>query len=212
VHPTFDRDAARRSIVAVGPKDGRGFVVDINDKRLIITAGHCLPRLPIPGPIDTAELTFFEVLGLLEEELQVAAECLFVDPVSDLAVLGPPDDQQLPKECDAYEGLMASAVPLPIGDVQGEPGDDLDGWLCSLAGEWFKCRLSHNRGSLWVSQAGLGVVGGMSGSPILRNDGVAVGVVSRSGGAPGVRPEGGPNPCLIDCLPARLLRGVTLRG
>jgi hypothetical protein len=59
----FDRNAAKRSILAVGP--GRGFVVDIDDKLLVVTAAHRLPRLPDPGvgPRVIEELTFSKLLG-----------------------------------------------------------------------------------------------------------------------------------------------------
>jgi hypothetical protein len=35
---------ALRAIVAVG--DGRGFVVQVDEHRYVITAAHCLPDLP----------------------------------------------------------------------------------------------------------------------------------------------------------------------
>jgi hypothetical protein len=69
----------------------------------------------------------------------IAAECLFVDPISDLAVLGPPDNQGLSAEYEAYEKLMAPAAPLSIAPV---PGETSPGWLLSLDGAWFPCSVS----------------------------------------------------------------------
>jgi hypothetical protein len=37
-------DEVKRAIVMVG--EGRGFVVQGEDSRFVISAGHCLPRLP----------------------------------------------------------------------------------------------------------------------------------------------------------------------
>ena len=54
----------------------------------------------------------------------IAAECLFVDPISDLAVLGPPDNQGLSAEYEAYEKLMAPAAPLSIAPCRERPRRD----------------------------------------------------------------------------------------
>ncbi len=91
---------ATRSILKVG--DGRGFVVNGERDRLVITAAHCLPRFP---PCHAAsyleERTYAALLGVLgRKKPTVWAECLFVDPVADIAVLGPPDDQELSDEYD----------------------------------------------------------------------------------------------------------------
>jgi hypothetical protein len=36
----------------------------------------------------------------------VCAECLFVDPVADIALLGPPDSQDLGEQHEAYERMI----------------------------------------------------------------------------------------------------------
>jgi hypothetical protein len=67
------------------------------------------------------------------------------------------------------------------------------GWVLSLEGEWFGCGVNHNGGSIWVSGASKGIMGGMSGLPILGADGKAIGLISCSGGVPGsLHTEGGP--------------------
>ena len=61
--------------------------------------------------------------------------------------------------------------------------------------------------SLWIEKAAEGIQGGMSGSPILTPDGVAIGVVSVASGVVvegrtlGDPCEGGPNPLLSANLP-----------
>jgi hypothetical protein len=59
-------------------------------------------------------------------------EALFVDPLSDLAVLGPPDDQELYEKCEAYEAFVESRVPVPLAEA-GEAGE---AWLLSLDNVW----------------------------------------------------------------------------
>jgi hypothetical protein len=53
-----------------------------------------------------------------------------------------------------------------------------------------------------------GIAGGMSGSPIVADDGSAIGIVCTSGGGTDLDKhiEGGPNPRLVNNLPGWLLR------
>lgn len=85
---TRSSNTAARSVIRVG--DGRGFVVKGRRpyERLIITASHCLHCLPTGFGIGhVEERTYGKLLAGLGQKPAVAAECLFVDPVSDLAVL-----------------------------------------------------------------------------------------------------------------------------
>lgn len=103
-----------RAIVRVGC--GRGFVIERENQRLIVTAAHCLPTLPPCHPAsNTEERTYRELVGPLgDEKPRVWAECLFVDLIGDLAVLASPDNQELCEEADAYEALVGTANALPI--------------------------------------------------------------------------------------------------
>ena len=70
--------------------DARGFVVGGNDRRFVLTAAHCLPKLPPAHALSyLAERTHKNLLGPLGGRKTVWAECLFADPISDVAVLGP---------------------------------------------------------------------------------------------------------------------------
>lgn len=184
---------AERALVTV--ELARGFVVQAAHDRLIVTAGHCLPRIPPCASISYAEdRTYKDILGSFGEKPTVWAECLFADPVSDLAVLGSPDDQELPDKAEAYRMLTAAAEPLSI---VGPAEEDCPAWILSLDQVWFRCVVRHNGGGLWISDAADAIVGGMSGSPILNDDGSAIGVVCT--------PEG-PNPQLIKHLPGWFLQ------
>jgi hypothetical protein len=78
----------------------------------VVTAAHCLPFFPpCISASHTEERTYKGLLGQLGEEPTVWAECLFVDPISDLAVLGPPDGQALSDETTAYEALNRGFCP-----------------------------------------------------------------------------------------------------
>jgi len=213
---------------------GRGFVIETKDwDRLVVTAAHRLqsggePYLPQPhGMSNLEERTYANLLGPLGGELTVWAECLFVDPVADLAVLGSPDGQAFWEEAEAYDALVDAAVPLKLGtlsfkperhtlsdgtEITGFPYAESDAWLLSLGGQWFRCRVMSRRGlALQVSDAVEGIRGGMSGSPIIAPNGRAIGVVCTSSGLRDDgddHREGGPNPYLPANLPGWLVRGA----
>jgi hypothetical protein len=89
------------------------------------------------------ERTYAEHLAPLGGEPSVWAECRFVDPIGDIAVLGPPDDQELYDESNAYDGLVEaeSVTPLTVAPPESE------GWLLSLDGVWFRCAILHQKNS-----------------------------------------------------------------
>ena len=58
--------------------------------------------LVVPHPW-SGEDRVWRLLAPRGEKLSIIAECLFVDPVTDIAVLGSPDNQSLPDEAEAYE-------------------------------------------------------------------------------------------------------------
>src|ERR1700754_5090262 len=96
-------DEWSRSVVAVG--DGRGFVVSGASGPLIITAAHCLPFIPPPHlGRHPEEETYLKLPGPLgETKPRGATTCLFADPVSDIAILGRPDHQDLSEDADKYD-------------------------------------------------------------------------------------------------------------
>jgi hypothetical protein len=111
-------DEAYRAIVQVS--DGRGFVVE-GGERYVITAAHCLPKLPPAMSFShTDERTYEALLGALGTKPSVWAECIFVDPVADIAVLSKPDDQACPDQADGYEELVYGAMTVEIRQCQEE--------------------------------------------------------------------------------------------
>ena len=206
---------------------GRGFVVEHEGYRLIVTAAHCLPSFPPPHPGSfLEERTYKTLLGPLGGKRTVWAECLFADPIADIAVLGCPDNQELSERARAYEALVEPATPLPIGDApkQGRErvalpdkyGGSFDvatpgrgpAYVLSLDGKRLKCTVTR-RGMWLIIDDGKHIKSGMSGSPIISPEGHAIGLVST--GSEIISREGhaiGPsqNPVLVECLPGRLFR------
>src|ERR1700685_4523791 len=171
---------ATRSVLTVG-KGGRGFVVKHGrgrrSGRIVVTAAHCLPTLP---PARSGELigdvSYAKILGPLGQEPTVSAKCLFADPVSDLALLGQPDEGALPAESEAFEALVDAATRLPIGDIP--EATKIRAWLLSPEEDWLPCSVIHHGGNLLIENASLTFLEGMSGSPILSDQEMAIGLVT----------------------------------
>jgi hypothetical protein len=98
---------AKSAIITVG--DGRGCIVNGRREPIIITAAHCLPFLP-PACIGAVleGKTYRELLAPLGGKPAVWAECLFADPVTDIAILGSPDNQELCEQANAYEAISGA--------------------------------------------------------------------------------------------------------
>lgn len=192
------------AVVRVG-KGGRGFVVRYTDymgarKQAVITAAHCLPHLP-PRRRETDCYTYRRILGPLgRRRPKVWAQCAFVDPIADLAVLTAVD-QSIPEEVGPFEELT-SGPSIQVGPIRYQyPLTPFPVKLLSLDGNWIEGTATDDGSpSLWINGAEIQV--GMSGSPILVGR-KAVSLVSFGPSDPDGkdRDENGPHPCLMRCLP-----------
>jgi hypothetical protein len=191
-----NRELLTPSVIRVG--DGRGFVIDSHSgDRMITTAARCLPYLPPCHAAD--DHLYANLLGPIGAEPTVWAECLFFNPIADIAVLGAPDAQNLWDEAEAYEALVKSVTPFSIADApeQGQV------WLLSLERKWFSCQAKYTpwvNGPIWLTTEPKNIEGGMSGSPITSDAGAAVGVISLGSNMN----DSGPNPRLVRDLPGWL--------
>lgn len=210
-------------VVTVG--GGRGFVMERRvyfdfgngddyrklRRKVVVTASHCLPHAPnVMSGVDYQLATYPKLLAPLGGEPSVWTQCLFFDPVADIAVLSEPDNQELPDEWDSYNALVkgrkAFATAAP------ESGE---GYMLALDGvTWKPTSLEVH-----VTIAGNGLstgatLAGQSGSPILDGKGRAVALVSVGSEriSNGVRTLmqrwNGPQPILKLALPPWLLRAT----
>jgi len=175
-----------RCVVTVAT--GRGFLVCGNRYAYIITAAHCLPHLPPAHPFSRLEeRTYANLIGPLGGPPTVWAECLFADPVADLAILCEPDSQALGEQYEDYADLIEDTENREPLDI--DSGGGRNGYVLNLEGDWVPVKLTVNARSILV--AGNKVPFGASGSPILDNEGNAIGVIS----------TGSLNPKLTAALP-----------
>jgi hypothetical protein len=193
----------REHVIQVG--NGRGFVLyDENREPIVVTACHCLPSLP-RADRSNRRCVRDRLIAPLRERPSIAAECLFADPIADIAILGRP-----PENSAAFNQLVSSVVPLRIGRIADERRNTiLKVQLLSLLDYWFSCDAIHARGALWLTCADDKICSGQSGSPLLAADGSVIAVLVIANGDPSkdVFDSGGPQPCLAHCLPAWVLRG-----
>lgn len=168
------------------------------------TLSAVLPTMPQGRRTFMNELIYQTPLSPLGSQLSVWAECLFADPIADIAVLGSPDNQELSNEADAYEALVEFGTALRIADSPEEGR----GWMLSLENKWFDCTVRYMKrvdGDLIVSDADQPVALGMSGSPIISDEGAAIGIVCLGSNQVGCK-----NPRLVRDLPGWILRGTCI--
>jgi len=102
-------------------------------RRVVLTAAHCLGNLPPAHAMAFFwERTYKDLLGSLDgSKNDVCAECLFVDPVADIAVLGCPDQQEMWQQAEAYHALVDEAPAVRIGKPRSGRA-----WVLTLDGHW----------------------------------------------------------------------------
>ncbi len=189
---------AKQAVIKVG--EGRGFVLEIHDcsveKLVVATAAHCLPVLPPADPwCDNREKTYMNFLGPLGvASPSITAACLFADPIADIAFLGEVDEPTL---SEAFRSFLAEVDPLQIRNLLTTQGT---AWLLSLEGDWMSCQFDVIDQGLWLRDGNECIKGGMSGSPIVVDDGRVIGLISNSREGEG-RGTDGPQPRLPHCLP-----------
>lgn len=124
---TANLTPAGKAVITVGA--GRGFVMgttNIFRERVIVTAAHCLPQLPPPNAMAfTEERTYPDLLGPLHDSSNVSAECLFVDPVADIAILGGADNQTFPDQATSHRSGFCRA------QTHNHAGDGTMDWLAN---------------------------------------------------------------------------------
>lgn len=192
---------AKNSVIRVGY--GRGFVAQTVDNPVIITCAHCLPHVPpaIGALLVSSQNTYPSLVGVLDQEPTITVECLFADPVADVAVLGEPDDHALSDEAEAYRAFVEEREGLRIAAEQNAalPVHNRKGAWLTLEGKWVQHSLEVNERCVWTGERS---ESGMSGSPIILDTvrRTVVGVVASSE----------VHPRLVTALPAWLLRKLIL--
>ncbi len=177
----------------------------------VVTATHCIKWDPRGGmalgdhflePIETNSGAHFRL------------KPYFADPISDIAVLGEPDNQELPEDADAFEQWREHTDPIPLAVVSLDAGYNLPVHVFAYKDEWIRATLEWYGmpGALpngrILMKAKRPIVGGTSGSPVVDHGGRLVGVVSQAGGAVSQPTYDGPMPIARLALPAWVIAQI----
>jgi len=200
------------AIIRVG--NGRGFLIDTSTGVLVITAAHCVTKTeagaefpPACAASQPRDRTYPDLLGPIGGALMAWAECLFIDPVADLAVLCEPDKHTFPGQTDAYTYLVADRPTLGLARP---PRKMFTAWALALQGVWTRCTArSYTPHSLSVDGP---IAGAMSGSPVVTDEGRALAVIGVAVDWPNEVPEHRGQPLLASCLPGWVLAAWRERG
>jgi hypothetical protein len=95
----------------------------------------------------------------------------------------PTDSQELGEQSDAYDDFVEPIKPIAIADTKAEGrvfSEEGRVWLLSLDLQWYPEPYSVFRDGPLCFEQETKTKGGMSGSPIVNDDGAAVGVVTVS--------------------------------
>ena len=205
------------AIVSVGG-GARGFVVQPRrERRYVITARHCLRMMPRssfigafvgelvhsdheplarydggPGPwlLPKQRITRHQ-----EAEFRrgaIALQPILIHDTQDIAVLGVPGD-----DTEAYDAFVGSREALVLGPPP-RTTELFHAKLLSLDGAWFDCEAvwhTEHYPVVYIKEFAKPLLKGMSGSPIIDDNGRAFGVVFKVGLLEGEAV------CLVRCLP-----------
>jgi S1-C subfamily serine protease len=146
---------------------------------------------------------------------ELVAYPLAVEPVSDLAVLGAVDE---PAAAIDYEQFCEETEGVPLAIAEFSIGASVPAYVLTHTGKWITGRISQwqahaERLSLETDEA---ITGGTSGSPIVTEDGLLLGVASIGVGQPSHGPEFMgliPRPHLVApaWLAKKMLRAISRR-
>jgi hypothetical protein len=159
----------------------RGLIVqDFRKQLCVITAAHCLPircdecrgKLPQPFMVNNPERIYSKLLGPLGDPATVSAECLFADPISDIAVFCMPwPDNQNPDADEAFMDLVEKRLALSVGTLPFSVTSGLrqfdsnkkDAWVLSLDQRRVHCSVRRSQGKV-LHIEDVSVYRGMSGA------------------------------------------------
>ena len=141
---------------------------------LIITAGHCVDW-DCTGGMAMGE---FYLSKIRTGSGDLIASTLAVEPVSDIAVLGAPDDQDMPDEFLAFDEFVEGIPAVTLQRLPPKVRTPFPVWIRTHRKTWVAGEATYYCGSRFAYRTDSEIRGGTSGDPIVNDAGELVGVVS----------------------------------
>jgi len=186
-------------------KGGQGALTTNN---LILTAAHCV-EFYLSGGMALGDY-IIEEIQTIHGKLKVTSWA--VEPVSDIAVLGPLDAQAFCDEVEEFEGFCNQTRPIPLCLKKPNYADVIPVWIYTHKKTWIWGKALNYSCNKYISKIFIktnqNIEGGTSGSPIINEEGELISIVSNAGGTKGITREG-LNPFPLFALPFWLYKQIT---
>ena len=145
----------------------------------ILTAAHCI-NWDGGGAMALGEW-FIETIQTSDGKQHKVSPCA-VEPVTDIAVLEAVDDQAMYEACCAFKEFCEATEPVPVSaDDFPHDGPPVRVHILTHKGTWVTGSASRFNappfGNVWVDYDAQ-IEGGTSGSPVIDDNGLLVGVIS----------------------------------
>jgi hypothetical protein len=145
------------------------------DGGLIITAAHCVDW-DCSGRMAQGE---FYLSNITTGSGDLLADTVAVEPVSDIAVLGCPDNQSFPDESDAFDELCERIAPVKLLKRTPKAFKPFPVWIRTHFKNWVAGNATYyGSNSTFAYKTESEILCGTSGGPIVNHAGELVGVVS----------------------------------
>lgn len=171
------REQVERATVRLPEKGGQGVLVRGG---CVLTAAHCI-EWNCDGGMALGD--HMPVVVEVADGRRFVLEAWAVEPCSDIAILGPPDDQVYFDEAEAWEAFYTEAEAVDVDATEPELFEKFPVHVRTHFGTWVsgQGQLCKLRAQLIGVEAKAGEIQcGTSGGPIVNDHGKLVGIVSQS--------------------------------
>jgi Trypsin-like peptidase domain len=147
----------------------------------IFTAAHCINWEVTDAAMALGD-RYIEKIRARNGSVYKVGPCA-VEPVLDIAALAALDGQVFFHECEAFERFCEETEPVPLSTDNFQDGVPVPIRVLTHTGAWVSGRASRYgygwllAGNIWV-EFDASIQGGTSGSPVIDDNGLLVGVIS----------------------------------